>query len=158
MAWTRWLSGRVFLAMQETWVWSLGSKIPWRRKWQPTPVFLPENSHGQRSLAGCSLWPGKGVRHDWAYMHTWGLNHRGFFWVTRPETGHIKAQNLASGGCGVPMIPCVGLLGPLKAVMQESGEDYLWERVLQSLKWGTVWTLQALTVGSRQAQGLIVYL
>ena len=29
-------------------------KIPWRRKWQPTPVFLPGESHGQRSLAGCS--------------------------------------------------------------------------------------------------------
>ena len=29
-------------------------KIPWRRKWQPTPVFLPGKSHGQRSLAGCS--------------------------------------------------------------------------------------------------------
>ena len=27
-------------------------KIPWRRAWQPTPVFLPEESHGQRSLAG----------------------------------------------------------------------------------------------------------
>ena len=26
--------------------------IPWRRKWQPTPVFLPEKFHGQRSLAG----------------------------------------------------------------------------------------------------------
>ena len=25
-------------------------KIPWRRKWQPTPVFLPEESHGQRTL------------------------------------------------------------------------------------------------------------
>ena len=31
-------------------------KIPWRRKWQPTPVFLPRKSHGQRSLAGCSPW------------------------------------------------------------------------------------------------------
>ena len=29
-------------------------KIPWRRAWQPTPVFLPGESHGQRSLAGCS--------------------------------------------------------------------------------------------------------
>ena len=29
-------------------------KIPWRRTWQPTPVFLPGESHGQRSLAGCS--------------------------------------------------------------------------------------------------------
>ena len=26
--------------------------IPWRREWQPTPAFLPEKSHGQRSLAG----------------------------------------------------------------------------------------------------------
>ena len=29
-------------------------KIPWRRKWQPTPVFVPGESHGQRSLAGYS--------------------------------------------------------------------------------------------------------
>ena len=29
-------------------------KIPWRRKWQPTPIFLPGISHGQRSLAGYS--------------------------------------------------------------------------------------------------------
>ena len=29
-------------------------KSPWRRKWQPIPVFLPRESHGQRSLAGCS--------------------------------------------------------------------------------------------------------
>ena len=31
-------------------------KIPWRRKWQPTPVFLPGESHEQRSLAGYSPW------------------------------------------------------------------------------------------------------
>ena len=31
-------------------------KIPWRRKWQPTPVFVPGESHGQRSLAGYSPW------------------------------------------------------------------------------------------------------
>ena len=29
-------------------------KIPWRRKWQPTPAFLPGKSHGQKSLAGYS--------------------------------------------------------------------------------------------------------
>ena len=34
----------------------LGRSIPWSRKWQPTPVFLPEKSHGQRSLAGYSPW------------------------------------------------------------------------------------------------------
>ena len=41
---------------KETWVQSLDPKTPWRRKWQPTPVFLPGESHGQRSLAGYSLW------------------------------------------------------------------------------------------------------
>ena len=40
-------------------------KIPWRRKWLPTPVFLPGESHGQRSLAGYSPW-GCRVGHDWA--------------------------------------------------------------------------------------------
>ena len=35
--------------------WSF-SFIPWRRKWQPTPVFLPGECHGQRSLACCSPW------------------------------------------------------------------------------------------------------
>ena len=28
----------------------------WRRKWQPTPVFLPGKVHGQRNLGGCSPW------------------------------------------------------------------------------------------------------
>ena len=31
-------------------------KIPWRRAQQPTPILLPGESHGQRSLAGCSSW------------------------------------------------------------------------------------------------------
>ena len=31
-------------------------KIPWRRKWHPTPVFLPGESHGQRDLVGYSPW------------------------------------------------------------------------------------------------------
>ena len=41
-------------AMRETWVRSRVGKIPWRRKWQPTSVFLPGESHGQRSLVGYS--------------------------------------------------------------------------------------------------------
>ena len=42
--------------------------IHWRRKWQPTPVFLPGEFHGQRSLAGYSPW----VRKEWGT--TWRLN------------------------------------------------------------------------------------
>ena len=34
-------------------------KIPWRRKWQLTPVFLPEKSHEQRNLEGYSPWAAK---------------------------------------------------------------------------------------------------
>ena len=41
-------------AMRETWVQILG--LPWRVKWQPTPVFLPGESHGWRSLVGYSPW------------------------------------------------------------------------------------------------------
>ena len=35
---------------------SIVRKIPWSRKWQPTPVFLPGKSHGQRSLVGYNPW------------------------------------------------------------------------------------------------------
>ena len=38
-------------------------KTAWRRKWQPTPVFLPEKSHGERSLVGYSPWGLKRVGH-----------------------------------------------------------------------------------------------
>ena len=41
-------------AVQETQVQPLGWEIPWRREWLPTPVFLPGESHGQRSLGGYS--------------------------------------------------------------------------------------------------------
>ena len=40
--------------MRETQV--LFGKIPWRRTWQPTPVFLPRESFGQRSMMGYSPW------------------------------------------------------------------------------------------------------
>ena len=44
---------------------SLFTFMHWRRKWQPTPVFLPGESQGQRSLMGCCLW-GRRVGHDWS--------------------------------------------------------------------------------------------
>ena len=42
--------------MQETSVQSLGWEDPLEEAWLPTPVFLPGESHGQRSLAGYSPW------------------------------------------------------------------------------------------------------
>ena len=51
-------------------------KIPWRRKWQSTPVFLPGESHGQRSLMGYSPWGHKSWTWlKWLTMHT----HISFF-------------------------------------------------------------------------------
>ena len=60
----RWLSGK-----ESTCKWRGGldpwtGKIPGRKKWKSTSVFLPGKSHGQRSLAGCSPWSHKIVRHD----------------------------------------------------------------------------------------------
>ena len=51
----RWLSGEETACQSrrggfEPWA----GKIPWRRAWQPTPVLLPGEAHGQRSLAGFS--------------------------------------------------------------------------------------------------------
>ena len=44
-------------AMQETQVWSLGQEVPLQKiNSNLSPVFLPEEFHGQRNLAGCSLW------------------------------------------------------------------------------------------------------
>ena len=58
---TRWLSGKESTCdcrrcRFNPWV----GKIPWRRKWQPTPVFLPRKSHKQRCLIDCSP-PGSSV-------------------------------------------------------------------------------------------------
>ena len=41
-------------AMQEIWVKSLGQEDPLEKGWQPTPVFLPGEFHGQKSLVGYS--------------------------------------------------------------------------------------------------------
>ena len=45
----------------------LVGKIPWNRKWQPTPVLLPGKFHGQRSLAGDSAW---GLKESDTMEHT----------------------------------------------------------------------------------------
>ena len=59
----------------DPWIW----KIPWKRAWQPTPIFLPGESHGQRSLAGYSPW---GYKESDTTEHTtihttWHLNRQG---------------------------------------------------------------------------------
>ena len=55
------------LRVRHDWATSLSlfTFMYWRRKWQPTPVFLPGESQGQGSLVGCRL-RGRRVRHDWS--------------------------------------------------------------------------------------------
>ena len=53
--------------------------IPWRRAWKPTPVFLPGESHGQKSLAGHSPWGRKEsdttVATEHTHVHAWAGDH-----------------------------------------------------------------------------------
>ena len=55
------------LRIRNDWATSLSlfTFMHWRRKWQPTPVFLPGESQGWWSLVGCRLW-GRRVGHDWS--------------------------------------------------------------------------------------------
>ena len=62
--------------MQETWVWALWGKMPWRRKWQSTPVFLPGKFHRQRSLVGYSPWgPRESDATEWLSTCTQAVIH-----------------------------------------------------------------------------------
>ena len=61
-------------AIQKTWILSLGQEVvPWRRKWQPTPVFLPGEFYGQRSLVGYGLWGHKELDTTKGLTHTFAL-------------------------------------------------------------------------------------
>ena len=57
------------LRVRHSWATSLAlfTFMHWRRKWQPTPVFLPGESQGRGSLVGCRLW-GRAVGHDWSNL------------------------------------------------------------------------------------------
>ena len=84
-----WLSGEESACQCRRWrldPWF--RKIPWRRKWQLGPVFLPGKSHGQRSLAGYKSWGCK----QWDTIY-W-LNNNNNNWVTFEQqkiTQHFKA-------------------------------------------------------------------
>jgi len=51
-----WWWKRIYLQCRRPRFDSWVGKVPWRRKWQPTPVFLPGESHGQRNLDGYGPW------------------------------------------------------------------------------------------------------
>ena len=111
----------------ELWV----RKIPWRRKWQPTPVSLPGKSRGQRSLMGYSPWGHKELdtaepshpRHTDTHTHTDTDTHTHTHththtrcWATRTVYSAPRGRP-ASPGTNLstlvfPCSPLPGALGP----------------------------------------------
>ena len=65
------------LRVRQDWATSLSlfTFLHWRRKWQPTPVFLPGESQGRGSLVGCRLW-GRTVGHDWSDLAAAAMNYQ----------------------------------------------------------------------------------
>ena len=62
-------------------------KIPWRRKWQPALVFLPGETHEQRSLVGYSPWGRKNQTQlsDHTHTHKLHMEHRrNCLWILQP--------------------------------------------------------------------------
>ena len=66
-------------------------KITWRRKWQPTLVFLPGKSQGQRSLAGYSPWGHKRVGHDLVTRRHQNVAHA--VWCPARRKGSINVSS-----------------------------------------------------------------
>ena len=85
-----WLSGKEFTCQRrrhgfDSWV----RKIPWRGKWQPTPVFLPGKPHGQRSLVGLQFMGSQRIKQDPMPRHT--------HWVLSTEIAECEAYSKPQG-------------------------------------------------------------
>ena len=98
-------------------------KIPWRRKWQHTPVFLPGKSHGQRILVGYSPWGHKELdtteRLKGRALPGWkgdripsaaSFDHRAFLWSQRKDF-HVWGINLTKIFLYKQMMPEAALSG-----------------------------------------------
>ena len=97
---------------------SWGGKIPWRRAGQPTPVFLPGESHGQMSLVGYSPW-GYRVGHDWrdlaaAYNFLQWLYHSHQQCTRVPVSPHLHQCLLFSLRVGVCFLKIIVILMSVK--------------------------------------------
>ena len=68
-------------------------RFPWRREWQPTPVFLPGKSHGQRSLVGHSLWGHRESDMTEYSMHVYTHTHKALSHITTYIYTRSKAKN-----------------------------------------------------------------
>ena len=78
-------------------------KIPWRKKWQSTPVFLPGKSHQQRSLSAYSPWGYKRVRQDLATE----LQQQSGLWIEKKQEErtrfHMQSHPPSYKDCQAPL-------------------------------------------------------
>ena len=89
-------------------------KVPWRRRWQPTPVFLPGESHGRRSLAGCTVHGVAETRTCLSltippqFIHHTARVCNGFFIVYRvvPPSPQCTLRTFPSSPKEVPVLAC----------------------------------------------------
>ena len=102
-------------------------KIPWRRKWHPTPVLLPGKSHGQRILVGCSPWGRKESDTTSDFPFTFHF--------------HALEKEMATHSSVLAWrIPGVGEPGGLPSMgSHRVGHD--WENELNWTKWVMMWSI-----------------
>ena len=119
-------------------------KIPWRRAWQPTPVFMPGESHGQRSLVGYGLWGCKESDTNKQLTHTHTHTHISA-WGTHSST---LAWN----------IPWMGEPGRLQSMeSQRVRQDWVTSLSFYSSFWRRTWQPTPVFLpGESQAQGSLV--
>ena len=105
-------------------------KIPWRRKWQPTPTFLPGNAHGQRSLVGYSLLALKRVKYNLTLTK---LVKPNFFvvvlWFYCPMISHLSPCNQDSRclrwlGQGKVIYDAIQFLGSIDISVSYTSQIY----------------------------------
>ena len=96
-----WLSGKESPCQRrrlrlDPWV----RKIAWKRKWQPTPVFLPGESHGQRSLAGYSPWGSKELSNLTEFSSdNWAAKHLHTLWPLQVPLLYCYRYSYLYGCC-----------------------------------------------------------
>ena len=121
--WHRWVSlvlqwYRIYLQCRRPRFDPWARKILWRRKRQPTPLFLPGKSHGQRSLAGYNPWHHKGVGNNLA---TEKLKHRCVFCLGNfASYNNNKKMNLSDSfapGFFPNKHPCLGTFPKKRGVI-----------------------------------------
>ena len=118
------------LRVKQDWATSLSlfTLTHWRRKWQPTPVFLPGESQGRRNLVGCRLW-GHRVGRDWSDLAAAAAES---FWIWEHNTNLKSHVEL-----------CLHKLSSnyvlLSLVRKKPGATILWSFAWFTWGWMDVW-------------------